>query len=387
MLEMNALELQTFLAQQLEENPLLEETEESPETGEEELVAEEREEQEESGDDEEDHSRESARPETLAVYLRFQLQMAASGERERSLGEAIISSLDERGYFRGDLAQIAASVGTDPAEASAALALVQSFDPPGVAAGDLRECLLLQLRERSEDTLLGAAYLLGASREGDACVAPAQAVELLEELPSSEAKDDSAAGEARPIDQERIQRAVREILEAIGEDPEREGLRHTPGRIARMYAEFFSGSEEQALQQLAVGFREPHSEMILIRNIAFHSICEHHLLPFSGCAHVAYIPRGKIVGLSKIARTVDILARRPQIQERLTSLIADVLERGLDPMGVAVVVEAEHLCIVMRGVKKPGSFVTTSALRGGFRTNPATRAEFFSLVASGRERL
>ncbi|MEI6309318.1 MAG: RNA polymerase factor sigma-54 [bacterium] len=157
MLEMNALELQTFLTQQLEENPLLEETEESPETGEEELVAEER---EESGDDEEDHSRESARPETLAVYLRFQLQMAASGERERALGEAIISSLDERGYFRGDLAQIAASVGTDPAEASAALALVQSFDPPGVAASDLRECLLLQLRERSDNTLPGAVNTL-----------------------------------------------------------------------------------------------------------------------------------------------------------------------------------------------------------------------------------
>lgn len=161
MLEMNALELQTFLAQQLEENPLLEETEESPETGEEELVAEEREEQEESGDDEEDHSRESARPETLAVYLRFQLQMAASGERERSLGEAIISSLDERGYFRGDLAQIAASVGTDPAEASAALALVQSFDPPGVAAGDLRECLLLQLRERGEVNTLTQRVIEG----------------------------------------------------------------------------------------------------------------------------------------------------------------------------------------------------------------------------------
>ncbi len=211
-----------------------------------------------------------------------------------------------------------------------------------------------------------------------------RAIDLLEELPSSEAKGDSAGSGARLIDRERIQRAVREILEAIGEDPEREGLRRTPQRIAQMYAEIFSGSEEQALRQLTVGFREPHSEMILVRDIAFYSICEHHLLPFSGRAHVAYIPRGKIVGLSKIARTVDILARRPQIQERLTSLIADVLERGLDPVGVAVVMEAEHLCMVMRGVKKSGSFVTTSALRGGFRTNPATRAEFFSLVASGR---
>lgn len=209
--------------------------------------------------------------------------------------------------------------------------------------------------------------------------------ELLEELLSSEAKGDYTGSGARPIDQGRIQRAVREILEAIGEDPEREGLRRTPQRIAQMYAEIFSGSEEQALQQLAVGFRESHSEMILVRDIVFHSICEHHLLPFSGRVHVAYIPRGKIVGLSKIARTVDILARRPQIQERFTSLIADVLERGLDPVGVAVVVEAEHMCMVMRGVKKRGSFVTTSALRGGFLTYPATRAEFFSLVTSGRE--
>ncbi|MCX5969972.1 MAG: RNA polymerase factor sigma-54 [Coprothermobacterota bacterium] len=158
MLEMNAQELQTFLTQQLEENPLLEETEESPETGEEELVAEER---EESGDDEGDRRWESARPETLAVYLRFQLQMAASGERERALGEAIISSLDERGYFRGDLAQIAASVGTNLAEASATLALVQSFEPPGVAASDLRECLLLQLRERGEVNTLTQRVIEG----------------------------------------------------------------------------------------------------------------------------------------------------------------------------------------------------------------------------------
>ncbi|MEI6509466.1 MAG: RNA polymerase factor sigma-54 [bacterium] len=156
MLEMNAVELQAFLIQELEENPLLEETEESPETNEEELPERER---EETGDDEGDHSWESARPETLAVYLRFQLQMAASGEQERALGEVIISSLDERGYFRGDLAQIAASLGTNPAEASAALALVQSFDPPGVAARDLRECLLLQLRERSENALTGAEKL------------------------------------------------------------------------------------------------------------------------------------------------------------------------------------------------------------------------------------
>jgi GTP cyclohydrolase I len=171
----------------------------------------------------------------------------------------------------------------------------------------------------------------------------------------------------KPIDVERIRRAVREILEAIGEDPEREGLIRTPERVAQMYAEIFSGSEEEALQQLAVGFKEPHSEMILVRDITFYSMCEHHLLPFKGRVHVAYIPRGKIVGLSKIARAVDIMARQPQMQERLTSHIADVLERGLDPVGVAVVVEAEHMCMVMR-------------------TNPATRAEFFSLISSSREK-
>lgn len=182
------------------------------------------------------------------------------------------------------------------------------------------------------------------------------------------------------MDRERIKKAIREILEAIGEDPEREGLRRTPERVAEMYAELFSGSEEEALQELKVGFAEPHSEMILIRDIAFYSMCEHHLLPFYGKAHVAYIPKGKIVGLSKIARVVDILSRRPQMQERLTSKIANILEGGLDPQGVGVVMEAEHMCMVMRGIKKPGSKVVTSALRGVFRSRLDTRAEFFSLV-------
>jgi GTP cyclohydrolase I len=182
------------------------------------------------------------------------------------------------------------------------------------------------------------------------------------------------------VDQERIKKAVREILEAIGEDPEREGLIGTPERIAEMYADIFSGDELEALEEIRVGFKEPHSEMILIKDIPFYSMCEHHLLPFYGKAHVAYIPKGKIVGLSKIARVVDILSKKPQMQERFTSKIADVIEKGLDPVGVGVVVEAEHMCMVMRGVKKPGSYVVTSALRGGFRTRPDTRAEFFSLV-------
>jgi GTP cyclohydrolase I len=188
------------------------------------------------------------------------------------------------------------------------------------------------------------------------------------------------------IDQERIKRAVREILEAIGEDPDREGLRKTPDRVAEMYADIFSGSEEKALQELSVGFEEPHSEMVLVRDISFYSMCEHHLLPFYGKAHVGYIPKGKIVGLSKIARVVDILSRKPQMQERLTSKIADIIEDALDPAGVGVVLEAEHMCMAMRGVKKPGSFVVTSALRGVFRARIETRSEFFSLVFSNKNR-
>lgn len=182
------------------------------------------------------------------------------------------------------------------------------------------------------------------------------------------------------IDQERIKKAVHEILIAIGEDPEREGLVETPARIAEMYADIFSGKEEEALEELKVGFREVHSEMILVRDIHFYSMCEHHLLPFYGKVHVAYIPKGRIVGLSKIARVVDILSKKPQMQERLTSNIADILEKGLDPVGVGVVVEAEHMCMIMRGVKKPGSNVVTSALRGGFRSRSETRSEFISLI-------
>lgn len=188
------------------------------------------------------------------------------------------------------------------------------------------------------------------------------------------------------IDQEKIRRAVQQILEAIGEDPEREGLLDTPQRIAEMYHDIFSGTDEEAMAELEACFQEPHSEMILVKDIPFYSMCEHHLLPFYGRVHVAYIPKGKITGLSKIARVVDILSKRPQMQERLTSHIADILEQGLSPVGVAVVMEAEHMCMVMRGVKKSGSYVITSALRGGFRSHAETRAEFFSLVLSSRER-
>lgn len=188
------------------------------------------------------------------------------------------------------------------------------------------------------------------------------------------------------VDQEKIKKAMREILEAIGENPGREGLIRTPERVAEMYADIFSGTEEKAFEELKVNFQEPHSEMVLVRDIPFYSMCEHHFLPFFGKAHVGYIPKGKIVGLSKIARVVDILSRRPQMQERLTSKVADLIENALIPEGVGVVLEAEHMCMMMRGVKKPGSFVVTSALRGVFRSKIETRSEFFSLVFSNRER-
>jgi GTP cyclohydrolase I len=183
------------------------------------------------------------------------------------------------------------------------------------------------------------------------------------------------------IDQERIQHAVGEIINAIGEDEAREGLRETPRRIAEMYAEVFDGVNQDPVDILGVTFDAGgHQEMIILKDIPFYSMCEHHFLPFHGVAHVGYIPKGRVAGVSKIARVVETLARRPQMQERLTSQIADTLMDGLAPIGVAVVIEAEHLCMTMRGVKKPGSRMVTSANRGTFRRDPATRAEFFSLV-------
>jgi GTP cyclohydrolase IA len=182
------------------------------------------------------------------------------------------------------------------------------------------------------------------------------------------------------INQQKIALAVRMILEAIGEDPEREGLRDTPTRVAKMYADMFQGLYENPRDHLNVLFDEQHDEMVVVKDVPFYSMCEHHLLPFQGKAHVAYIPRGKVVGLSKIVRVVEALARRPQVQERLTSQIADLLMDALDAQGVAVVVEASHTCMTMRGVKKPGSNVVTSAMRGEFKNNQATRSEFMSLV-------
>ena len=186
------------------------------------------------------------------------------------------------------------------------------------------------------------------------------------------------------VDLDRARRAVAELLRAIGEDPEREGLRATPSRVAEMYGEIFGGLHEDPASMLDVTYDEQHEEMIVLRDIPFYSVCEHHLMPFSGVAHVAYIPRGRIVGISKLARVVDCLARRPQVQERLTSQIADLVEERLEPRGVAVVVKAEHLCMTMRGIKKPGSKVVTSATRGGFRARQATRMEFLALLNGGQ---
>jgi len=182
------------------------------------------------------------------------------------------------------------------------------------------------------------------------------------------------------MDRQKIIAAITQILEAIGEDPQREGLADTPRRIADMYEEVFAGLQIDPISYLATGFKEEHKEMVILRDIPFNSFCEHHLLPFSGKAHVGYIPSGRIVGLSKIARVVDAFAKRPQLQERLTSQIADTLVEGLNPRGVGVVIEAQHMCMIARGVKKPGSVMVTSAMRGIFKTNPPTRAEFLDFI-------
>ncbi len=192
-------------------------------------------------------------------------------------------------------------------------------------------------------------------------------------------------GESFAVDHARIERAVREILAAVGEDPDREGLLETPARVARMYAEMFSGLRQDARAHLKKFFNENYDEVVLVRDISFSSMCEHHLLPFTGKAHVAYIPKGKVIGLSKMARVVEVVARRPQVQERMTQEIARLLEEELDAKGVAVVVEASHSCMTIRGVKKPGSSMVTSAMKGLFRTNISTRAELMTLIYGDRK--
>jgi len=184
------------------------------------------------------------------------------------------------------------------------------------------------------------------------------------------------------MDEAKIKKAVKEIIVAIGDNPDREGIKDTPQRVAEMYAELFEGIAKDPKEDLDVGFELGHREMVICKDIPFYSMCEHHLLPFYGVAHVGYIPNeeGRIVGISKLARVVETIARRPQVQERMTTEIADAIVEGIRPVGVAVVIQAEHMCMVMRGIKKPGSNVITSAIRGSFHSNPASRAEFFSLI-------
>lgn len=186
--------------------------------------------------------------------------------------------------------------------------------------------------------------------------------------------------QASRVDLPRIERAVREILIAVGEDPERDGLRKTPTRVARMYAELFRGLHEDPERHLETTFDENHHEMVVLRDITFNSMCEHHLMPFEGKAHIAYIPGGKIVGLSKLARIVDVFAARPQVQERLTSQIADILNDRVHVKGAAVVLEAVHTCMTCRGVRKPGSVMVTSAVRGLMRDSGNTRSEALALL-------
>ncbi len=198
--------------------------------------------------------------------------------------------------------------------------------------------------------------------------------------------DDESGDLPAGVDVPRIEKAVREILTAIGEDPDREGLLKTPNRVARAYGELMAGLREDPRIHLKTVFHERYDEVVLLRDIEFHSLCEHHLLPFTGRAHVAYLPDGRVVGLSKLARLVEGYARRPQVQERLTTQIADALMEELNPMGAACVIEATHTCMTIRGAKKHGSTMVTSALRGIFKENPASRNEILSLIYAGPNR-
>jgi GTP cyclohydrolase I len=196
--------------------------------------------------------------------------------------------------------------------------------------------------------------------------------------------DDTAAN-GSAVDQPRIERAVREILAAVGEDPDREGLRDTPARVARMYAELFAGLHADPRVHLRKFFTEKYDEVVLVRDISFNSMCEHHLLPFTGVAHIGYLPNGRVVGLSKLARVVEGVARRPQVQERMTETIADLLVEELQAKAVAVVLEATHTCMTIRGIRKPGSLCVTSAMRGVFRSHLSSRSEIMTLIYGDRK--
>ncbi len=205
----------------------------------------------------------------------------------------------------------------------------------------------------------------------------------LETRPGSRA-DERHGQPATQVDLPRLERAVRELLAAVGEDPDREGLRETPGRVARMYAELFRGLHDDPRVHLQKFFTEKYDEIVLVRHISFNSMCEHHLMPFMGSAHIGYLPDGRVIGLSKLARVVEGVARRPQVHERMTETIADLLMEELQAKGVAVVIEAVHTCMTVRGVRKPGSVCVTSAMRGAFRNNPSTRAEIMTLIYGER---
>jgi GTP cyclohydrolase IA len=201
---------------------------------------------------------------------------------------------------------------------------------------------------------------------------------------TGELSDSNGAPKAPQVDKPRIERAVREILAAVGEDPDREGLRETPARVARMYAELFSGLHDDPRIHLRKFFTEKYDEMVLVRDISFNSMCEHHMLPFTGVAHIGYIPNGKVVGLSKLARVVESVSHRPQVQERMTEEIANLLIEELDVKGVAVVIEATHSCMTIRGVRKPGSICVTSAMKGIFRSNLSSRSDVMTLIYGDR---
>lgn len=215
---------------------------------------------------------------------------------------------------------------------------------------------------------LAAADLAGAADRGS--------------LTGEEDADPSSPA-AQQVDQARIARAVREILAAVGEDPDREGLLETPNRVARMYAELFSGLHEDPRTHLKKFFAEKYDEVVLVRDISFNSMCEHHMLPFMGKAHIGYMPNGRVIGLSKLARVVEVVARRPQVQERMTETIANLLVEELEAKGVAVVIEATHTCMTIRGIRKPGSLCVTSAMKGLFRSNLSSRSEIMNLIYGG----
>jgi GTP cyclohydrolase I len=213
---------------------------------------------------------------------------------------------------------------------------------------------------------------------------PGEAIEA--DLGSLAAEENGNQRHAVPgsVDEARIARAVREILSAVGEDPDREGLLETPARVARMYAELFSGLREDPRVHLRKFFSEEYDEVVLVRDISFNSMCEHHMLPFMGQAHIGYVPDGRVIGLSKLARVVETVARRPQVQERMTETIANLLLEELNAKGVAVVIEATHTCMTVRGIRKPGSLCVTSAMKGIFRSNLSSRSEVMNLIYGGR---